>query len=64
MLPMKTHVTIMWMINYFNTKLNKRSKHDIDLTKNVNALKKSAFDKKLSMLNSNKSKNAYDMIKS
>ncbi|KAK1660863.1 hypothetical protein QYE76_049022 [Lolium multiflorum] len=64
MLPMKTHVTIIWMIKCFNNKLKKRSKHDFDLTKNVNALRKSAFNKILSMLNSNKSRNAYDMIKS
>jgi hypothetical protein len=61
---MKTHATIMWMLKCFNNKLKKRSKHDFDLSKNVNALKKSAFNKRLSMLNSNKSKNAYDMIKS
>jgi hypothetical protein len=62
--PMKTHVTIMWMIKCFNNNLKKRSKHDLDLTKNVNASRKSAFNKRLSMLNSNKTKNAYDMIKS
>ena len=54
----------MWMLKCFNNKLKKRSKHDFDLTKNVNALRKSTFNKRLSMLNSNKSKNAYDMIKS
>ncbi|KAK1648770.1 hypothetical protein QYE76_066575 [Lolium multiflorum] len=64
MIPIKTHATIMWMLKCFNNKLKKRSKHDFDLSKNVNALKKSAFNKRISMLNSNKSKNAFDMIKS
>jgi hypothetical protein len=60
---MKTHVTIMWMNKCFNNKLKKHRKHVFDLNKNVNALRKRAFNKRLYMLNSNKSKNVYDMIK-
>ncbi len=54
----------MWMFKCFTNKLKKRSKLAFALFKNVNALKKSAFNKRISMLNSNKSKNASDMIKS
>ena len=64
MILMKTHATIMWMFKCFTNKLKKRSKLDFDLSKSVNALKKSAFTKRTSMLNSNKSKNAFAMIKS
>jgi hypothetical protein len=64
MILMKTHTTIMWMFKCFNNKLKKRSKLDFESSKNDNALKKSVFGKRISMFNSNKNKNAFDMIKS
>ncbi|KAK1680687.1 hypothetical protein QYE76_041535 [Lolium multiflorum] len=63
MIPIKTHATIMWMLKCFNNKLKKRSKHDFDLSKNVYALKKNAFNKNISMLNSKRNNNVFVMIK-
>ncbi|KAK1681399.1 hypothetical protein QYE76_042247 [Lolium multiflorum] len=63
MIPIKTHATIMWMLKCFNNKLKKRSKHDFDLSKNVYALKKNAFNKRISMLNSKRNNNVFVMIK-
>ncbi|KAK1616599.1 hypothetical protein QYE76_022116 [Lolium multiflorum] len=63
MIPIKTHTTIMWMLKCFTNKLKKRSKLDFDLSKNVNALKKSAFNKRISMLNSKRNNNVFVMIK-
>ncbi|KAK1679591.1 hypothetical protein QYE76_040439 [Lolium multiflorum] len=63
MIPIKTHATIMWMLKCFTNKLKKRSKHDFDLSKNVNALKKNAFNKNISMLNSKRNNNVFVMIK-
>ncbi|KAK1585102.1 hypothetical protein QYE76_037468 [Lolium multiflorum] len=63
MIPIKTHATIMWMLKCFNNKLKKRSKHDFDLSKNVYALKKNAFTKNISMLNSKRNNNVFVMIK-
>ncbi|KAK1681441.1 hypothetical protein QYE76_042289 [Lolium multiflorum] len=63
MTPIKTHATIMWMLKCFNNKLKKRSKHDFDLSKNVYALKKNAFTKNISMLNSKRNNNVFVMIK-
>ncbi|KAK1596214.1 hypothetical protein QYE76_018553 [Lolium multiflorum] len=63
MIPIKTHATIMWMLKCFNNKLKKRSKHDFALSKNVYALKKNAFNKNISMLNSKRNNNVFVMIK-
>ncbi|KAK1595949.1 hypothetical protein QYE76_059196 [Lolium multiflorum] len=63
MIPIKTHATIMWMLKCFNNKLKKRSKHDFALSKNVYALKKNAFNKNISMLNSKRNNNVFAMIK-
>ncbi|KAK1694292.1 hypothetical protein QYE76_010989 [Lolium multiflorum] len=63
MIPIKTHATIMWMLKCFNNKLKKRSKHVFDLSKNVNALKKNAFNKSFSMLNSKRNNTVFVMIK-
>ncbi|KAK1600909.1 hypothetical protein QYE76_007643 [Lolium multiflorum] len=63
MIPIKTHATIMWMLKCFNNKLKKRSKHDFDLSKNFYALKKNAFNKRISMLNSKRNNNVFVMIK-
>jgi hypothetical protein len=63
MTPIKTHATIMWMLKCFNNKLKKRSKHDFDLSKNVYALKKNAFNKSFYMLNSKRNNTVFVMIK-
>ncbi|KAK1609611.1 hypothetical protein QYE76_033284 [Lolium multiflorum] len=60
---MMTHTTIMWMFKCFTNKLKKRSKQDFDLYKNVYALKKNAFNKSISMLNSKRNNNVFVMIK-
>jgi hypothetical protein len=53
---MKTHTTIMWMLKYFNNKLERWSKHVLNLNKRD-------YNKQLAKLNSKRNNNAFAMIK-
>ena len=53
---MKTHTTIMWMLKYFNNKLEMRSKHVLNLNKR-------GYNKQIVKLNSKRNNNVFVMIK-
>jgi hypothetical protein len=56
MLLMKTHTTIMWMLKYFNNKLEMWSKHVLNLNKRD-------YNKHIAKLNSKRNNNVFVMIK-
>jgi hypothetical protein len=53
---MKTHTTIMWMLKYFNNKLEMWSKHVLNLNKRD-------YNKLIAKLNSKRNNNVFVMIK-
>jgi hypothetical protein len=56
MLLMKTHTTIMWMLKYFNNKLEMWSKHVLKLNMRD-------YNKLIAKLNSKRNNNVFVMIK-